>query len=306
MRIKSLILTILIACVLISCKKEAEENPKEDLKQTDSEIIVSEATVAEEENDTLVKVKAVLSQLGQLKKEVSQKLVNASPKESNRLYEEYRSKCIKWIAYLERLEGKLVSNYATYYNLEQEEKVFPQYLQPRINAINKSDLEFWELGEGYTELRLKPNHLYSIFKGKVTPDYDYFLKISAQQDGVLDAADAGLLISMEDLGDRVLAWEKFRNAYPKSPLFKDATERYQSYGYMYLMGLDNTSTFDFPEGTLYPVALEEYERYINKNPKSHFTQIIKTFIAKFDQKTSFEDVQKFVNSALGRNPQKGE
>jgi hypothetical protein len=48
------------------------------------------------------------------------------------------------------------------------------------------------------------------------------------------AVNGGLLITWEELGDRLIEWENFINKFPKSPLIKKAKENYHNYLLDYL------------------------------------------------------------------------
>ena len=57
-----------------------------------------------------------------------------------------------------------------------------------------------------------------MFKDYVTDDYKEYLKIWAKDNKKLYQADAGLLVSFEEIGERIVTWESFLNQYPDSKL----------------------------------------------------------------------------------------
>jgi hypothetical protein len=171
-----------------------------------------------------------------------------------------------------------------------------------VDLFKNTELEFWEIGEGFVEIRYKPYHYYNIFKGKVTDDYEYFLKNEAKENTVLYSADAGILISPKEVGNRVLTWEKFIEQYPKSPLLEQATTLYQEYCYDYLMGMENTRTIDYSEGRLESENKSEFKRFMSKNPNSRTTKIIKAFLTQVEANSDYEELDKWVKKELNIKP----
>lgn len=289
-------LAIIISLLFTSCKKDFEENQKTETITDTAAILVDSVVIAED--DTLISTEKAFQNLGIYKIEALEKLKNATKEEGNTVFNEYEKKCDKIIVFLNQSEGEALEDYASYYDHEKNEYVFPDGVKIQVKQAAKSDIEFWDVGEGYAEIRFKPYHYYTIFKGKVTADYDYYLRTKAKEDAVLYSADAGLLIDFKDLGDRVLSWEYFMDKYPNSPLYSKALKRYQEYGHFYLFGMDNTSTFEYADMTMYPENREEFNRFITKNPKSNYARIVKSFVEKFDNKMSFEDLKSVTNKEL--------
>lgn len=78
------------------------------------------------------------------------------------------------------------------------------------------------------------------------------------------SVDAGLVISFKDLGDRVVSWENFMNKYPNSKLMKSVKEDYKMYHLDYLIGEDNTPTYEraTEEKYIYPENIQEFNRFL--------------------------------------------
>lgn len=295
-----MLLSLFVIVTIVSCKKEIDLQSKD--KKT-TEISYSEVT----EDTTTTGTKATPFQkldlaiwsMGNLEEYIQDKLSKATTKtQGNEIYEEYRENIESRIETINELEGDFLANYANYYEHENDRYVFPDSIQKRVDLLKGTDLELWEVGEGYAEIRFKPYHYYSMFKGKVTDDYEYYLRTEAKENTVLYSADAGLLISFEDLGTRVLSWEKFITDYPKSALLERAVKKYQEYGYIYLMGLENTTTFDYENGSLEDDSKKEFKRFIAKNPNSNFAQIIKRLLAKVKENASYEELEEFTQKEL--------
>jgi hypothetical protein len=302
-------LSLLVIASIVSCKKEI------DLKSMDkktnetfkSDTIYSEATVDTTTSGTketlLQKVDYAIWSMGNFEEYFLDKLSKATSKtQGNEIYEEYLENMGNRIENFNELEADFLAIYTNYYEHEKDQYIFPDSLQQHVDLFKNTELEIWEVGEGFVEIRYKPYHYYNIFKGKVTEDYEYFLKNEAQENTVLYSSDAGILISPKDLSDRVLTWEKFIIQYPKSPLLDRATKLYQEYCYDYLMGMENTRTVDYSEGRLESENNTEFKRFMSKNPNSRTTKIIKAFLTQVNANPDYEDLDKWVKKELNIKP----
>ena len=290
--------------MVISCKKEITPKKNESIK---TDTVYSETTVDTTTSGTketlLKKVDYSIWSMGNLEEYFLNKLSKATNKsQGNEIYEEYVENMENRIKNFNDLEADLLAIYTNYYEHEKDQYIFPDSLQQHVDLFKKTELEFWEIGEGFVEIRYKPYHYYNMFKGKVTTDYEYFLKNEAKENTVLYSADAGILISPKDLGDRVLTWEKFMIQYPKSPLFETASTLYKEYCYDYLMGKENTRTVNYSDGNLETEINAEFKRFMSKNPNSRTTKTIKAFLAQVDSNPDYEALDKWVKKTLNIQP----
>lgn len=161
--------------------------------------------------------------------------------------------------------------------------------------MKKGSLEFREAGEGYTEIWSAPDHYYSIFGNKVTPDYNIYIDQLSKEDEKLYVADAGLVISWKELGERTVFWENFIRKYPDSFLVSRAKEMYNNYLYDYLFGMENTPTYEYSDRTIYPENREEFRRIIKKYPNSDVAKKSKELMDLFDAKISEEEIRNRIN-----------
>ncbi len=295
---------IALPFMVISCKKEITPKKNESIK---IDTVYSETTVDTTTSGTketlLQKVDYAIWSMGNLEEYFLNKLSKATNKsQGNEIYEEYVENMENRIKNFNELEADFLAIYTNYYEHEKDQYIFPDSLQQHVDLFKKSELEFWEIGEGFVEIRYQPYHYYNMFKGKVTDDYEYFLKNEAKENTVLYSADAGILISPEDVGNRVLTWERFINQYPKSALLEVATKLYQEYCYDYLMGMENTRTIDYSNGNLESENQTEFNRFMRKNPLSPTTKIIKAFLKQADANPDYEALDKWVKKALNIQP----
>ena len=216
------------------------------------------------------------------KKETMEKLKSLNKEEANNLYEEYQ---VQNNNILYDIEDALADFLDSIYNDTNGENFTDKDWADANKILNKYDLELWDIGEGIVTIRELPNLYYDIFKDYVTNDYKEYLKIWAKDNEVLYQADAGLLISFEEIGERIITWENFLNKYPDSKLNIKVTALLNSYREDYLLGMDNTPTLDGGYDnipiTIYEEAKKEYDKFIKKYPNSPTVELIKYFLENY-------------------------
>lgn len=181
--------------------------------------------------------------------------------------------------------------YSIFFDSEGKPKKLSKSLKSKLKRFDDAKLELWDVGEGMSELRTKPDFYTTLFEHKLNSDYDDYIHLIAKDDAILYAADAGLIISHRALSERVLHWEKFLQKHTKSKLRKEVLEIYKYYQQNYIIGLDNTPFRDYETNEIYPEAKEEFLRFTKSNPKSVTSSIVLKIL---DQKLSSEEIYKFL------------
>lgn len=260
-------LIILSTALLISsCKNEPREDNVVEARE-ESRAILSPKPDAPPLSD-------LVTSFIKRKGEVQQQLESVSPEEANALYEAYTKENAKALLTIEEAERHFLDNYYGYfYTNESREKPVHDSINQKINLLKKAGLEVWDIGEGMVEIRAIPEFYRDLFGNYVTEEYREFISMNAEEDKVLWAADAGIGISWEELGERVINWENFVRKYPDSKLADRAKANYRLYQYSYLFGMDNTPTYDYQANTLYPENAEEFNRFIKEYPESPTAKI---------------------------------
>ena len=223
------------------------------------------------------------------KKETMKKLKSLNKKEANNLYEEYQVQNNKT---LYNIEEALASFLDSIYNDTNGENFTDKDWADANKILNKYDLELWDIGEGIVTIRELPNLYYDIFKDYVTDDYKEYLKIWAKDNEKLYQADAGLLISFEEIGERIITWENFLNQYPDTKLNIKVTALLNSYREDYLLGMDNTPTRDGGYDNI-PISIseevkKEYDRFMKKYPNSPTVQLIKYYLNNYQNDNIYD------------------
>ena len=152
--------------------------------------------------------------------------------------------------------------------------------------------------EGEIYLDLLANFENDSFKNRVTKDVQVYLAAREKELKEGFSEDAGLLISVDSLYQRVKNWERFLNTYPKSSWAPDAQFSYNEYLSTLLTGMDNSPVFDMETHVLKPEMKKLFQRIMKEDLNSKTTKIVTDFynlLAKngFKEDGSAED--KFLN-----------
>jgi hypothetical protein len=141
--------------------------------------------------------------------------------------------------------------------------------------LESAGLEYLEIGEGIVEITSEPKFYLDLFKNRVSPDYKEYIALLAKDDENLYSADAGIVIAFEEVGKRVINWEKFIAKYPYSKVTPRAIELYKMYQDGFLLGMDNTPTIEYSDNTIYPENIKIFKAFMALNPKSPTNALIK-------------------------------
>lgn len=259
--------------ILISACKNSESTPVSNTAaiKNDTAAVDHSAPVATSDSE------ALLDLFTKRKEEVLLKLKSISAEEANALYEKYHEENGYLLHQIDEKEDGLLQNF---YSEKEADKKGIKLLGEKLL---KHQLQYDEIGEGYVEITTKPDFYYALFKNYVTSDYKEYLLLQSEENKVPYSVDAGLIISFKDLGDRVVTWENFMNKYPNSKLMKSVKDEYKMYQMDYLIGEDNTPTYERPadEKYIYPENIQEFNRFLKKYPKSPTVPLIHLFMENF-------------------------
>lgn len=115
------------------------------------------------------------------------------------------------------------------------------------------------------------------FKNILTEPYKEYLHYRSKEIREGFSEDAGLLISWNQLGDRIITWEAFLKKYPNFPE-KQMIESYlDSYIRVFLSGMDNSPIHNFENMTLDKDVRAAYEKFIKDNKTSKYYKLVKDY-----------------------------
>ena len=286
---------IVILLIVASCKKEPENQDIPEAIAQDTTTVIKDSL---SKNDA--ELEKVLTLFIKKQTEIKAALPTLKPQQANALYEQYLLENGKTLTVIDSLEQTVLNNFYSYFSGENgHPKSPPDAVKKKEDWLAKAGLQFWELGEGYVEIITVPDFYLNIFKDYVTPDYKEYLEITAHEDNDLYSADAGLVVSFEEVGNRVLSWENFIAKYPDSALRQKALELYKGYQLDYLFGLDNTPTREYTDKTIYPENIAEFNRFVATYPNSPTTKLVKIMLNHTGTNDELHNIIQKEQKALG-------
>lgn len=276
---------LFVALITASCREKARKPGNTKLKADSNKIVpekpdtseLTDTKTADLSNSTMT-TEHLLSLVGSQKKEVEEKLLTASKTEADGIYDAY-------IKANGILVGKIIVSESQLLDKFYDEDAQIQSKVKKLGALlKKYDLDYDEIGEGIVEIKTKNDFYDNIFRNYVTDDYKEYIAIKSEEDKVTYSADAALLIPFEEIGERVIVWEKLLAKYPASKLRDKIREQYQYYQSDYLFGMDNTSTIEYQSSEkayINAENIEEFNRFMNKYPSSPTNRLINIFLKNF-------------------------
>lgn len=267
---------IIIVLLLISCVKDKNTPPL--VSKQEKATVIDTAKAINEIVKSPVLNNSMLKEFEVKRDEIISTLKTSSSSQANKLYDDYFISTNTLLGKLTASESQLLDQF---YNNDYKTKLL---IKKKTQELAEYDLEFDELGEGYVEIRTKPDYYFEIFKNYVSTDYLDYLEITKEENKVMYSADAGLMISFETLGDRIGTWEAFRKKHPQTRLLKTVKEICYYYQQDYLFGMDNTPTIELGGNQgiyIYPENLAEFKRFKSQYPNSPTNKLIDLFLENF-------------------------
>ncbi|RKE81755.1 MULTISPECIES: hypothetical protein [unclassified Chryseobacterium] len=299
--IKRIIAIYILSAAVVSCKKETAVS---EVKQVNDSITKTESKEDQYKPiDTACssanKTEDYITSLQWYRTKIEKEMAGNRPEQNDQVYEDYLKIRGKYTECLMSLHTGVLDKYVNYYNYEKDQYNFPDNVKKIASELNKAGLEFREVGEGMTEIWTIPGYYSSLFKNKLTPDYEAYVSQTDKESETNYAADAGLIISWEQLGNRLIFWENFMNKYPESKLIKTVKQDYNYYLSDYLLGMDNTPTYERDQdkgtGKLNDENRAEFNRMIKKYPNSHTAKKVKEIMILFDTQTPVDQIDEKIH-----------
>ena len=160
------------------------------------------------------------------------------------------------------------------------ERIDRKINDPEIKEFNKSldrcGLYLLRM-EGVYYVDEKYDYLYKIFNGRVSPAMTEYLKIRKKELKEGFSNDAELVISFNQLYQRVLTWESFTSRYPDFVISDETQDLYTTYMSTLITGMDNSPTFDYDTGILFPELNKLYQKIIVRQDSLKSTKTIKDY-----------------------------
>ncbi|SDI92404.1 hypothetical protein [Chryseobacterium jejuense] len=294
--IKKIIAVCILSVAVVSCKKETAVS---DVKPAKDSIAKNETkedqykpidTACSSNNKT----EDYITALQWYRTKIDKEIAGNNPEQNNKVYEDYVKIRDKYTDCLNDSQTEILDKYVDYHTGPDTYNL-PDNIKKMAAELNKAGLEFRVMGEGLTEIHSLPGYYESVFKNKVTPDYAAYISQMAKDNKENYAVNGGLLITWEELGDRLIEWENFINKYPKSSLIKKAKDNYHNYLLDYLLGMDSDRIYDSEERKIYDDKREAYNALIKKNPNSTTAKKTKELIAAYDSQIPVDQIEDKIN-----------
>jgi len=261
MKTQFTLVTLLLIASLSACNDTSEAGKTKELdpKTVSNDSITETVTTTKSK---LVTFEDFVQDFSLRRAEIAKKLENSTPTEANQLFLEYRKLNQQNSEKLTNISLKMLDDYGGLYNYLGGFNYSGKH-KVQITQLLKAGLEPWYVGEGMTEIRVRPFEYEHLFSGRLTPDFEEFMQNTNLDNQRLITNDAAVAISWEELGTYVIRWESFIKKYPKSTLKKEAKEIYSWHLFLFLFGADNTPTIDYSSGEIYQENLLEFEKISN-------------------------------------------
>lgn len=231
--------------------------------------------------DSTATEKQILDHLAKRRQDVEGFLRTATPEQADKTYEDYQKENDSAMVILMNRNTQLLEKYVNFFSYDEQTDsnrlTIPKEYQQEIKNMGNHGVEFWYVGEGYTELRMNPDFYYKLFTGRLTPDFQRYLDFRTKEDKVLYSADAGILVPWEDIGGRILVRENFLKDFPNSKLAPEIKNQLKYYRLDYLLGQDNTPVFSGVNEYADKIDEEiyrEFLRFMKANPTSETTEML--------------------------------
>jgi len=105
-----------------------------------------------------------------------------------------------------------------------------------------------------------------------------FLRMQAAEQRRPTAKDAALMISLDELMERIRSAERFLEAYPEAVVRNVVQSRYRWYLAVYIAGLPNSPAFDRRTGDLRDELRESIDRYAADHANTESGQLILRYL----------------------------
>lgn len=209
--------------------------------------------------------------------DLSQKLRKANAEEANNLLSEYHKILNTLLDSLNYTEAPALLQY----NEWKTTAVFPDSIQKKEKLYDKLGIYFKETDTSSYTLSFKPGYFYQMFKNKVTPDVRLYLQLRTEDKKTPYIHDNKVIITWEQLRERVLKWENYIKKYPNNKFTELAKKNYQEYLTVYLFGTSEQPTIEYSNKKMLPEFEQEFVMMIKKNPKSISGKLTKDFVDFF-------------------------
>lgn len=133
------------------------------------------------------------------------------------------------------------------------------------------------MSEGSYYIGEDSNFLSDTFASQLSPALREFLTLRSRELKKGFAEDAGLIITWNELADRIAAWDHYMKKHGSSPAADQAAYYHHMYLAVFLTGMDNSRIFSFERKTLEPEVQKAYQYYLKTHKDTRSTGVISEY-----------------------------
>lgn len=158
---------------------------------------------------------------------------------------------------------------------------------------------------GYKLAASEGSYYFEVDYSKILNDFGSFalddtagyLEIMSEEYGRHTAVDAALVISPDELANRIVMTKKFIDRYPAFTRIEQVKMFHRNYLKAYLLGLDNTPLFDFQSKKAKEYFLESYRNTVDGHKGTELAAVVEEHLALLEKSdyTRSEEIMNFVN-----------
>lgn len=139
-------------------------------------------------------------------------------------------------------------------------------------------------GEGTADLDMTSSFFVDLFKGHLSSELSDLLTLKHEENSIMYSNDGGIIISFEELGDRLARWQMFLTKHPASRYYAFVNNRFTSYLIDFMKGQDNTPVFRvFEDSTVEPEILKTYKKFLVKFKGTTAGNIISKYVDEIEK-----------------------
>lgn len=170
------------------------------------------------------------------------------------------------------------------------EKILKDSEEIKKHLINNINLGFkLNMSEGMYYYLVDYQKFLNLFKENILNEYMDYLEIMAFNSNQPFMEDGSLLISQEELIERILYIESFKMIYPYSDLLVETQELYTNHINVYFFGDLHNPNFDYNTKIMKEEALERFKEVSNKLEHTGFSYIINDFVLWLEENNNIVD-----------------
>jgi hypothetical protein len=149
--------------------------------------------------------------------------------------------------------------------------------------------------EGSVFIDAAPGIISEYFYDFVTSGTQMYLKQFEIEMNQISAADAGIIIPMQEFADRLGRWDTFIKQYPNNIFNDDGRRQLKFYRYYFLVGMDNTPAFDYESNRLSQEFMDAYAYFLKQYPSTSSSTVVRNYLdhLKKADYIKTEEVEKF-------------